>query len=148
MGILTNKLNSNTENNGFTYTNINEVVKTDWTTVKIKNIDDDGNTTYVDEPMVPFTKFSPNAKAIVDCEVIPGDFDSYVLKFTTFYGGFIKYAIHRDCNFSVGEHPKLEDVMVVRLVKGEAAQYTADALTTKIFNEQQSKGNVCFKVIW
>lgn len=147
MGIFSNQIKNN-ESANFVYTNINEVVKTDWTTVKIKTTDDDGNPKFVDEPMVPFSKFSPNAKDVIDCEVVPGDYDSYILKLTTFYGGYMKYAIHRDCSFQLGEHPKVEDLMVVRLVKGEAAKYTADALTNKIFNEQQAKGNVCFKLLW
>lgn len=135
-------------NNIAAFTNVNEVVKTEWTTVKIRTTDENGNPKFVDEPAIPFKEFSKHAADIIDCEVIAGDYDSYILKFTTFYGGSIKYAIHRDCNYSLGDHPKLDDVMVVRLVKGEAARYTADALTTKIFNEQNRAGNVCFKVIW
>ena len=146
MGIFSN--NNESVNNGGVFTNILEVIKTDWTTVKIRTKDDDDNVKFVDEPMVPFTKFSKHAPDIVDCEVIFGDYDSALLKLTTFYGGTIKYAIHRDCDCSIGEHPKLEEIMVVRLVKGEAARYTADALTNKIFNEQNKLGNVCFKVIW
>lgn len=146
MGIFSNKINEN--NNTVAYTNCNEVVKTDWTTVKVRTTDENGNPKFIDEPMVPFKDFSKHAADIIDCEVIVGDYDSYILKFTTFYGGSIKYAIHRDCDFNLGEHPKLEDILVVRLVKGEAARYTADALTTKIFDEQNRKGNVCFKVIW
>lgn len=145
MGIFSNKLS---ENNNVAYTNCNEVVKTDWTTVKVRTTDENGNPKFSDEPMVPFKLFSKHAADIIDCEVIVGEYDSYILKFTTFYGGTIKYAIHRDCDFQLGEHPKLDDIMVVRLVKGEAARYTADALTTKIFDEQNRKGNVCFKVIW
>lgn len=147
MGIFSNKL-SESNNSVKTYTNVNEVVKTDWTTVKVRTVDEDGKPHFEDEPMIPFTQFSKNAADIIDCEVVAGDYDSYILKFTTFYGGSIKYAIHRDCNFSVGEHPKLEDILVVRLVKGEAARYTADALTPRIFDEQNKAGNVCFKVIW
>ena len=146
MGILSNKINEN--NNQVAYTNVNEVIKTDWTTVKVRKMGEDGKPYFEDEPMIPFTQFSKHAADIIDCEVIVGDYDSAILKFTTFYGGTIKYAIHRDCDYTLGEHPKLEDVMVVRLVKGEAARYTADALTTKIFNEQNRAGNVCFKVIW
>lgn len=146
MGIFSNKLNEN--NNTVAYTNCNEVVKTDWTTVKIRTTDENGNPKFIDEPMVPFKEFSKHAADIIDCEVIVGEYDSYILKFTTFYGGSIKYAIHRDCDFQLGEHPKLDDIMVVRLVKGEAARYTADALTTKIFDQQNKAGNVCFKVIW
>lgn len=147
MGIFSNQIKNN-ESANYSFTNVNEVVKTDWTTVKIRTTDEDGNPKFVDEPMVPFTAFSKNAKDVIDCEVIVGDYDSYILKFTTFYGGSIKYAIHRDCDFQLGEHPKLEDIMVVRLVKGEAAKYTKDALTQKIFDEQNKAGNVCFKVIW
>ncbi len=146
MGIFSSKLSEN--NNTVAYTNCNEVVKTDWTTVKVKTINEDGTPHFEDEPAIPFTQFSKHAPDIIDCEVVVGDYDSYILKFTTFYGGSIKYAIHRDCDFNVGEHPNLKDIMVVRLVKGEAARYTADALTTKIFNEQNKLGNVCFKVIW
>lgn len=141
MGILSN-------NSNFVFTNINEVVKTDWTTLKSKTTDDDGNPKYVDAPMIPFKKFSKHAADIIDAEVIVGDYDSYILKFTTFYGGTIKYAIHRDCDFSLGEHPKLDDIMVCILVKGEAAKYTAEALTQKMFDEQNKAGNICFKVIW
>lgn len=137
---------------GGIFTNIMETVKTEWTTVKIrKTIENPDGTTsfkFEDEPMVPFTKFSPNAIDIIDCEVVRGDYDSALLKFTTFYGGTLKYAIHRDCSCLLGDHPKLEEVMVVRLVKGAAARYTADALTKKIFEEQTKAGNVCFKVIW
>ena len=146
MGIFSNKINES--NNQVAYTNVNEVVKTDWTTVKVRSVNEDGTPHFEDEPMVPFTQFSKHAKDIIDCEVIAGQYDCCLLKFKTFYGGSITYPIHRDCNYSIGDHPKLEDVLVVRLVKGEAARYTADALTPKIFNEQNKAGNVCFKVIW
>lgn len=145
MSIFSNK---SAESNNGTFTNILEVIKTDWTTVKERKVGEDGKPVFVDEPMIPFTKFSKHAADVVDCEVVFGEYDSALLKFTTFYGGVMKYAIHRDCDCSIGDHPNIEDIMVVRLVKGEAARYTADALTNKIFNEQNKAGNVCFKVIW
>lgn len=145
---MSNFVNNNEgANNGF-FTNVLEVIKTDWTTVKVRTTAEDGTTKFIDEPMIPFTKFSKHAVDVIDCEVIFGDYDSALLKFTTFYGGVFKYAIHRDCDYCIGDHPKLDQIMVVRLVKGEAARYTADALTNKIFNEQNKAGNVCFKVIW
>lgn len=131
-----------------TYTNINEVVHTSWTTVKKKVVDEDGSVHYEDEDMIPFTQFSKHAPDVTDCEVVFGNHDSALVKFTTFYNGEFSYAIHRDCDYSIGDHIKKEDIMVVRLVKGEAARYTTDTLTEKIFNEQVKLGNVCFKLMW
>lgn len=140
---------NNSGNTMRTYTNINEVVHTSWTTVKEKKVDKEtGNISFVDEPMIPFTEFSKNADSVIDCEVIFGDHDSALVKFTTFYGGEFKYPIHRDCDYSIGDHIKKEDILVVRLVRGEAAKYTAETLTAKIFNEQVQLGNVCFKLMW
>lgn len=139
-----------TEN--FSYTNCNEVVKTDWTTVKVRIPikGEDGETTYEfkDEPMVPFLKFSTHAKDVVSTEVIMGDYGSALVEFKTYYGGSFKYAIHRDCDCCLGDHPKLKDIMVVRLVKGEAARYTADQFSQRMLDEQNKLGNVCFKLIW
>ena len=130
------------------YTNINEVVHTSWTTVKKKVVDEDGSVHFEDEDMIPFMQFSRNAESVIDCEVIFGEHDSALVKFTTFYDGEFKYPIHRDCDYSIGDHIKKEDILVVRLVRGEAAKYTAETLTTKIFNEQVKLGNVCFKLMW
>lgn len=140
--------NNNNGNKTFAYTNINEVVHTSWTTVKKKVVDEDGSVHFEDEDMIPFMQFSRNAESVIDCEVIFGEHDSALVKFTTFYGGEFKYPIHRDCDYSIGDHIKKEDIFVVRLVRGEAAKYTAETLTTKIFNEQNQLGNVCFKLMW
>ncbi len=141
--------NNNNGNKVFTYTNINEVVHTSWTPVKMKVVDKEtGDVHYEDEPMIPFMQFSRNAESVIDCEVIFGEHDSALVKFTTRYNGEFKYPIHRDCDYSIGDHIKKEDILVMRLVRGEAAKYTAETLTPKIFNEQVKLGNVCFKLMW